>query len=859
MLWLSILWFTGCTGTSDPPLRRSGDRPTAFVDPGIDTTGAGPLVQLWRTPGRYALTPTVLPAGFTPDERFPIALDPTPTKVRKSTKLYAGRTPFKQEVEEEGRVSAPPGMELFVGDQKLDYHPNLLGESWRISGDELVVAWKGDVAPEVSISYPVVATEVRRRDFATAGLEPAAFVLHEVTLDARTRHGLMLPAPSSAEWDLELPQGSATFEGWLAISPLQLRTLASDGAYAVLSVVSGGETTEVARQFTKANDAFEPWRVDLSAWAGKKVTLRLATDPYTTPDFDYVFVGSPTVWGPPTGPIRRVVVIGLDTTRPDHFGFNGYARDPTPELDAVARTSLVFDHTWAPAPRTRPSFRTAFTGRRPLDAVGAKNMAAVFQEHGFVTSGIVANVHLQPRFEFDEGFDDWWYDGQAKAVTQVDRAIAFFDHYPDRDSFLFLHIMDPHLFYSAPGRMRDQYVEDPDPDLPDIFNRWEVYGWMKSGRLDERRKKHIVARYDAELASTSLQLGRLFERLDALEGRSLVVLHSDHGEEFWEHGGFEHNHTVYDETTRVLLWFRSGPGQTEGQRISTPVTLADIAPTLFELAKFEDVPPTDGRSLVPLMLGGDPGTGWEDREIGVAHLRYGTERWGVVHRGHKYVLHTASGEEELYDLAADPGETVNLAPKTVLVPYREALARAHSLEIGRGWRIAVDLHEQVGLPFHIVLPQPAVSVGIVDPEATIENPANTAWGEPPARVPADIGEVVLSEDRTTLTFTPGPHPQKGLLYVRFDADVDPTTTSIVRGDNPLVTLAAKGKLGWRAGRDLVEISPGTIVTPPVGEGPRIRAMMGEGFDLAAQHQMLCDLGYLKCDGDDTPGTGSDEH
>ncbi|MEQ1570714.1 MAG: sulfatase, partial [Myxococcota bacterium] len=820
----------------------------------VPTCGATAVLELARAAGRYELPQTVLPPGFAPTSQFPLPLEDTPFRERKTTAVYRGPSPFVLEVNEEGRVAAPPGMTLFQAGRPITYSNTLAGEAWRFEREKVLVSLKDGELPDITVSYPPLEKEILRRDFGTAALSPEQFVPFELTLGTRTRDGLLLPAPAKAEWDVDLPAG-AVFEAWTTIAPLALRNLRSDGASVTLTVIADGVEVVVARKPVAMVEDFERWKVDLSSWGGKHVTVRLSTEVAPTPsgtyssDFDYVFLGSPSIWGEPTGPVRRVVVVGLDTTRPDHFGFAGYER-PTPEFDEVARTSTVFDHTWAPAPRTRPSFRTAFTGRRPLDAVGAENLAEVFQKHGFATGGVVANVHLQPRFEFDEGFDDWWYDSQGKADSQVDRGLEFLSRYPDRDTFLFLHLMDPHLFYNAPGGAQDMYVDDPDPELPEVFNRWEVYGWMRGRALNDRRKNQIVARYDAEMHFMSQQLGRLFASLDRMPGKSLVVVHSDHGEEFWEHGGFEHNHSVFDETTRALLVFRSGPGQSQPRSISTPVTLADIAPTLYDFAGFTDVPPTDGRSLEGLLLGTDDGAGWDQREIGVAHLRYDLERWAVVWDGKKYVLHTASGEEELYDLVADPKESKNLGPTVPLEPFRQALARAHGMEVGRGWRIRVDLYEAANSTYTFRLPQPARSAGVVDPEASVETPANTAWGELPQRVPSDIGEVTLSDDRTTLTFTPGPKPTNGLLYVLFDADVDPTSVVFERNGHPLVTMAMRGRVGWRAGRDVLEVMPGTVLIPPVGEGPRMKALMGdEGFDLEAQRQMLIDLGYLK------PGDG----
>jgi arylsulfatase A-like enzyme len=856
MLWplvIAVLFSCG-------PSRRSSEladvpRPSGFVDPDLRTTGASPVLQLWLTEGRYTLPDSPLPEGFTGTTRIPAALDPEPLKVRRVTSLYRGPSPFKAAMEDEGRVSAPPGMSLFVGDEELRYHPNLVGKSWRIGGDSLLVAWPGDALPPVTIVFPEAERLVRRHDFASAGLPPAEFVQHEITLDSRTRDGVLLPAPGVAEWDVTLPSaGPVQFRAWLALSPLPLRSLSSDGAYARLEVVEGGEAVVVDRRFVEPREQFTEWSADLSRWAGRAVTLRIASEGSGEPYFDYVFVGTPSVWGAPSGPVRRVVVIGIDTTRPDHLGFYGYERDTSPELDAVAETSTVFDRAWAPAPRTRPSFRTAFTGRRPLDAVGAKNIGAVFQEHGFATAGIVANVHLQPRFEFHDGFDDWWYDGQAKADAQVDRALGFLERNADRDTFLFLHIMDPHLFYNAPAAFKDMYVTDPAPDLPDIFTRWEVHGWMRGRGIDQQKKEHIEARYDGELRFTSSELGRLFSELDRMEGKTLVVLHSDHGEEMWEHGSFEHNHTVYDEVTRVLLWFRSGPGQQDGVRDHTPVSLADIGPTLFDLTAFPDPPPSDGKSLVPLLLGEDDGAGWRSRPLGVAHLRYGRERWGVVVEDHKYILHTATGEEELYDLAADPNEAKNVAPTKDLAPFRAALAEAHDMQVGRGWRIRVTLTgEAAAGSYRLVLPEPARAAGVIDPESTIEDPANQAWGEKPKRTPEDIGAVTLSEGGQELVFTPGPNPTSGLLYVLFDGDVDPSTTALLRNDAGLVTIASRGKLVWKAGRDEIEVVPGTIVVPPLPEIARIRALRDDGAETTgAERQMLCELGYLKCDEDEPP-------
>src|SRR5690606_27879121 len=244
----------------------------------------------------------------------------------------------------------------------------------------------------------------------------------------------------------------------------------------------------------------------------------------------------------------------------------------SPELDALAARSVVFERAWAPAPRTRPSFRSAFTGRGALDAVGAPNTADSFQAAGFATAGFVANMHLTPRFAFDRGFDHWELHNGSDAGPQVDRTLAWMREHQHEDTFVFLHLMDPHLFYRAPGDFHHLFVDDPDPTLPATFNRWEASAWSRAAELTDRRVAHISGLYDGEIAYTSSQVGRLLAAVDAAHPNTAVLLHTDHGEELWDHDGFEHNHTLYDEVVRAALWLRPPPSASiEPRRVDEPV------------------------------------------------------------------------------------------------------------------------------------------------------------------------------------------------------------------------------------------------------------------------------------------------
>jgi len=844
-LWLGVELACSPSPPFDGP---PGQRTETFADPGLRSTGATPAVQLWKVRGSYDLPETVLPEGFTPRSTFPLEVE---LERATSDGHQLWKAPCPIETKLFGPLGGPKGFEVFANGEPLPFAPRLSGRGYTVERGNLVAALpRAEAAPSITVSYDTVRDRLLERDFGTdPSQDPLAFTQTEVTLSRHTRQGLLLPPPGTAEWSVTLPEG-ARFEGWTGIAPLQLQNLASDGAYVSLSIErGGGEPKVLDRRFVWPARPFDRWQVDLSAYAGQKVTLRLTSEVYGQRDFDYLFVGSPTVWGEARGDVRRVIVIGLDTTRPDHFGFYGYDRPTTPELDEVLASSTVFVNSWTPAPRTRPSFRSSTTGRDPLKAVGATNVGEVFSDLGFATAGIVANIHLQPRFGFHRGFDHWLFDPEAKVDEQGDRALEFLARYPDRDVFLFLHIMDPHLAYRAPASIERKFVEDPDPTMPDRFNRWTVYKWMREGALTEQRKRHIIGMYDAEVRFMDEHLGRLFSQIDRMGEPTVTVMHNDHGEEFFEHGGFEHNHALYDDVTRALLMFRSNAGQKQTVRVEAPATLADIGPTLFDLVGLDEGrrPEVDGRSLEPFLLPGDEPPDWSDRPIGVAHLRYGLEQWGVVLDGHKYIFETASGKEQLYDLTADPGEQKDLARTTGLEAWRQAASKVHDATLTRGWRIDLAIASKAPRePFVVKLPRPAKSALIVDPEAEIRNPANQVWGQPPKRTTADVGELQLSEDKTSITFTPSDRPVvRGQIAVVFGRDVDPSTVVIEQDGEPVTLVDAKGRATWRTRRDSVVVESSTVIDPPPSEIDRIEALEGEAEDMGENRDMLKELGYVE--------------
>jgi hypothetical protein len=178
------------------------------------------------------------------------------------------------------------------------------------------------------------------------------------------------------------------------------------------------------------------------------------------------------------------------------------------------------------------------------------------------------------------------------------------------------------------------------------------------------------------------------------------------------------------------------------------------------------------------------------------------ERWAVVFQDHKYVLHTMSGEEELYDLAADPQETKNLARKMrdELEPYRRQLAAATGWSVGPGWRVTIQ-HLQA--PLVLTFATPPLEAGVIDPEAGRENRANLEFGEVPPLLVRDIATVEITGNDVRVT--PGREPS-GTVFVLGPAADAPSQARVGEGEPVPLT---PGHV--RVGETTLRVSTGTVI------------------------------------------------
>ncbi|MBD3291876.1 MAG: sulfatase-like hydrolase/transferase, partial [Armatimonadia bacterium] len=392
-----------------------------------------------------------------------------------------------------------------------------------------------------------------------------------------------------------------------------------------------------------------------------------------------------------------VILISVDTLRADTVGYSGMSDVRTPNIDRLAGESYVFTRALAPSPWTRPSFAAVMSSRYPhemgvarargFEGAGTGStpfvwrtdrdlLAEVLHDAGYATAAVVTNPNLKPEAASDQGCGLYRHVvlPPAPGDTRLAQGLAALSVLPrqlsatldDREraqhvtetlhrlrparvtdpTMVWVHYMDPHDPYDSPDAPLELRCEPPLAST--------VAGWANGGAAD---RLALLEAYRLEAEYFDKWLGTLIADLDeaGLWDNSVVVFWSDHGEEFWEHDGWQHGHTLYQELMHVPMMIHL-PGQEEGAMIHDRVSLLDIMPTVLELCEQAQPEGLRGMSLVPLLEGGS----LPPRRIMLEGCTHGSIRKGVVDGDLKLIYDAQTEMFELYDLAADPTERNNL-------------------------------------------------------------------------------------------------------------------------------------------------------------------------------------------------------
>ncbi|MCI0602667.1 sulfatase, partial [bacterium] len=341
-------------------------------------------------------------------------------------------------------------------------------------------------------------------------------------------------------------------------------------------------------------------------------------------------------------------------------------------------------------PWTLPAISSIMTGVSPLVHLatevrsafpkGLPVLAEYMRKDGYKTAGIGHNPHLVDRFY--RGFQFYRFFPQPRPIgvgefvirrtfprwRKVDhstaalttKAIRWINTNRKRDFFMWLHYFDPHMPYTPPGSFLPE--RKPSPRIGKKYQH-SVIHTLRAGLFvpTTSEREWIKELYLSEVQYVDDQIGRLMNELKKKQiyDRSLIILTSDHGEEFWEHGGFEHAHTVYNELLRVPLIIKLPEFSHKG-RMEPLVPTSAILPTLLDLCGIRSGPHAfSSSSLVSLWNFDDP-LFKEEPVISTGQL-YFDKKFSLQFNGMKYIRNHVTNREELYDLRSDPSEQVSFA------------------------------------------------------------------------------------------------------------------------------------------------------------------------------------------------------
>ncbi len=483
-------------------------------------------------------------------------------------------------------------------------------------------------------------------------------------------------------------------------------------------------------------------------------------------------VGPPASDPPDDSP--NVVLILIDTLRRDHLSGEGYSRETSPALDAFASRGARFSSLVSTSCYTKPSVASLLTSLYPsghrvghLRTVLSEDrttLAEAFHAVGWRTAKFVSNTIIGPEFGFAQGTERFvtlptelvpktklgyalfrltepgrelpGFVQLAALLRKMERSlvgghgagvlamrapdvIASFEEWRDSIDgdpyFAYLHFMEPHAPYRPPASEAARFAADHEPFVDEHPPTIGLFlPFSQAGRLPDAERNGLIRAYDAEIAGLDRLLGEFLDRLareDRASGRrTIVAITSDHGEEFYEHGGWGHGQSLYGEQLRIPFLI-AGADVLPGLQVDQPALIVDIGPTLLELAGAPVPAALGGRSLAGLLVqddagrdpgrGRDAGSGFGDGEPRdeLAEIVYGDAYWARALRSGRWKLIVAHlGEQErvqLFDVEVDPEEARDLAADRpdLVATMRERLEMRVAEAAAAGGDGAVDTAE----------------------------------------------------------------------------------------------------------------------------------------------------------------------
>ncbi|MEO1366298.1 MAG: sulfatase, partial [Acidobacteriota bacterium] len=631
-----------------------------------------------------------------------------------------------------------------------------------------------------------------------------------------------------------------------------------------------GESIAAEAVWRNGDAGFRDLDVDLSDYAGERVTLRLeAVDEHPRPDprralplWAHPEVTAPAdgaVDGATDGPLPDVVMIVLDTLRADRLSLYGHERATSPHLDAWARRhGAVFESAVSSAGWTLPAHTSLFSGvdaprhgaNWPSSRVGddVPLLAERLYRLGYRTEAITGGGYLDPNFGLDRGFERYrtWPRGRGEHAAEPTRtlgaAVERLERHRDGPLFLFVHTYAVHAPYAPWQPFFGRFSERP--SLIEIRLRPPRPGdYPAVHRLELRRRGRVLSAENAGLSASAVQDlvesqydagvarldGLLRPLLEASTARDrLVVVTSDHGEMLGEAGYWEHGH-VFDPTLKVPLIVAAPGGLGSGRRIPEQVRGVDVAPTVLDLLGVDGSEAMDGRTLMPLLRGEPdvprPAWSYGSRTFDGLALRLRDRTKLVLHDD---VLAAEPGGVSAFEVGRSPREEREVEPPASLDPLIEE-ARMLLLAELPGLHLSFSNRGSRELRFDVDSGA-AVADRVKTPDAICRDCVR--W-RPPVGLevkvpPGEVFTVVLGDVRDS---------RLQMTLLRADGGRQRLTLDLTEHDRPLSMAVVDGRFEVTAGPP-----------PDVGVGVRFVGPTVQGADPLLDPETaaaLRALGYIE--------------
>jgi arylsulfatase A-like enzyme len=380
----------------------------------------------------------------------------------------------------------------------------------------------------------------------------------------------------------------------------------------------------------------------------------------------------------------NIILISLDTLRADHLSCYGYDRNTSPYLDEFAKDSVLFQNTYVHSPWTLPSHvsmlyslnsanHQVYYSTQKID-VTLPSLAYFLKKYGYITYALTGGGFVSSVFGFSKGFD--WYENPVgghvpdEAKKLYGYASSWLSENKDKQFFLFLHTFQIHGPYNPPPPWNQAFLDDSAKwKRIGLFNFLNRYG--EDYKFTPEEKDNIIALYDGDILYTDEMLIKpLISHLKELGiyDKTLLVITSDHGEEFYEHNGWLHSNTLYEEILRVPLLIKFPGSEFKGIQIKTRCRSIDIMPTILDIAsvKYDDNS-LDGKSLMNLVLGKESKDRIYISDVAFKNILVPCPALMASNRENlKFIFEkskTGIKDIEIYNLEKDEREKKNLYPK----------------------------------------------------------------------------------------------------------------------------------------------------------------------------------------------------